>query len=381
MNDHEKIISELFKQTSFPSNPANCVRNLLGGKKIVLYGGGEAGTAFLHRVSRKHGLNVYAVLDRKFKSGDNFYGIPAFCPIDYAPTNDEKGNSVVVVAVLKREYFEEISDSLRKSGFKNVVSVIDVYEFQLFNVPAELETKGFDYYLGNKKKILKCMTLFSDDLSGEVFTRFIQTHMLRKPVLIPSQPLEEQYFPNDINLSRGYSRFINCGASNGDTVMRLNAIYGKVDAIACFEPDARSFELLTQYLITNRERIAQSVIALPCGVYSHEAQLRFSGGNMCVSMISDNGDSFIQCVALDHVLPGFKPTFINMDVEGAELAALKGATQLIKESKPDLAICVYHAPNHIWDIPLYLESLNQGYKFHLRNYTSFTSDTVLYATI
>ncbi len=70
-----------------------------------------------------------------------------------------------------------------------------------------------------------------------------------------------------------------------------------------------------------------------------------------------------------------------MDIEGAELEALKGTETLIKKNKPDLAISVYHAPNHIWEIPLYIESLKQGYEFYLRNYTSFTHDTVLYATI
>ena len=65
----------------------------------------------------------------------------------------------------------------------------------------------------------------------------------------------------------------------------------------------------------------------------------------------------------------------------AELEALKGAEMLIKVNKPDLAICVYHAPNHIWDIPLYLESLRSGYKYYLRNYTSLISETVLYATV
>ncbi len=115
----------------------------------------------------------------------------------------------------------------------------------------------------------------------------------------------------------------------------------------------------------NMYNISYNIIALPCGVYSDEKQLRFAGGDKINSMISNNGNSFIQCIALDHVLPGFKPTFISMDVEGVELEALKGSEGLLKKSKPDLAVCVYHTPNHIWDIPLYLDSLNLGYKFIL----------------
>ena len=378
MSNYKETISELFKLTSFPNNPANCVHDLIGNKKILLYGGGEVGITFLVRVSRKYELNVYAVLDRKLKSGDNFYGIPAFSPLEYTPTNEEKESAVVVVAVHKREYLEEIYNCLGNLGFKNIISAIDIYELQLFHVPTELEKKGFNYYLESREKIMECVNLFSDDLSGEVFTRFIQTHMQRKPIHIPSHPLEEQYFPRDINLSKGYSRFINCGAYNGDTVKRLNT-FGKVDAIVCVEPDPGNFELLTQYLCTKHNEIAQSVIAIPCGALSNEAQLHFSRAEAS-STISDKGESIIQCVALDHVIPNFKPTFISMDIEGAELEALRGAETLIKENKPDLAICVYHAPNHIWDIPLYIESLHLGYKFYLRNYTSFTNETVLYAT-
>jgi len=380
MANYEKTIWEFFRQASSHYNPKNCVHDLLGNKKIILYGAGDGLITFTVFVLKKYGLKADAVLDRKFKSGDTHFGVPAFSPLEYKPTNEEKENAIVVVTVGKREYYEEIFNCLRSLEFKNVILATDIYEYHLPHTPAELEKKGFNYYLDNRKQIMGCLNLFSDDLSRGIFTRFIQTHMQRRPIPIPAQALEDQYFPRDINLSKGYSRFINCGAYNGDTVMRLNALFGKVEAVACFEPDPKNFELLMRYLCAEHNEIAQSVIAFPCGVFSHETQLHFAAGNKINSMISDKGDSFIQCVALDHVMPGFKPTFIEMDVEGVELEALKGAETLIKENKPDLGICVYHAPNHIWDIPLYIESLHLSYKFHLRNYTSFTSETVLYAT-
>lgn len=205
--------------------------------------------------------------------------------------------------------------------------------------------------------------------------------MQRKPMRLPSCKAEEQYFPEDISMSKGYSRFINCGSYDGDTVKHLNTFHGKIDALACFEPDQENFKLLYNYLKDNHDEISNSIIALPCGVSSHETQFRFASGNMVNSAISDEGNSIIQCVALDNVLYGFDPTFINMDIEGAELSALKGATKIIKKNKPDLAISVYHSPNDMWDIPLYLDNLKLGYKFYLRNYSSFISDTVLYATI
>lgn len=378
MDNYKETILKLFKRTSFPYNPANCMQDLLGNKKIIIYGGGDGFITFSVFILRKYGFKADAVLDRKFKFGDTHFGVPAFSPLDYNPTNEEKENAVVVISVGTREYHEEIFSCLRKLGLKNIILSTDIYEYHLLHPPQELERKGFDYYLEKREQIMASLNLFSDDLSREIFTRCIQTHMLRKVVHIPSRALSEQYFPKDINLSNGYLRFINCGAYNGDTVMQINALFGKIDAIACFEPDPENFKLLTRYLLTKHSEIAQSVVSFPCGVFSYEKQLHFDSNKMN-SMISDKGESFIQCVALDHVIPGFKPTFISMDVEGAELEALKGAKMIIEGNKPDLAICVYHSPNHIWDIPLYIESLDLGYKFYLRNYTSFISETVLYA--
>ena len=226
MINYKETISELFKQTSFPHNPANCLDDLLGNKKIILYGGGNGFITFSVFILKKYGLKAYAVLDRKFKSGDTHYGIPAFSPLEYKPTNEEKKNAIVVITVGKKEYHEEIFNCLRSLGFKNVILSSDIYEYHLLYPSKELEKKGFNYYLENKNQIMKCLNLFADDLSREIFTIVIQTHMLRKPIHIPYHKLEEQYFPRDINLRKGCSRFINCGAYNGDTIMQCNTLYG-----------------------------------------------------------------------------------------------------------------------------------------------------------
>lgn len=72
-------------------------------------------------------------------------------------------------------------------------------------------------------------------------------------------------------------------------------------------------------------------------------------------------------------------TFIKMDIEGAELAALKGAKNTIKMYKPKLAICVYHNPLDIIEIPKLIKEIEPSYKLYLRHYSKFYSDTILYA--
>jgi len=71
--------------------------------------------------------------------------------------------------------------------------------------------------------------------------------------------------------------------------------------------------------------------------------------------------------------------FIKMDIEGAELEALKGAVITIQKFKPKLAISVYHNLKDFWEIAQWIDSLDLGYKFHLRHFTIHTEETVLFA--
>lgn len=70
-----------------------------------------------------------------------------------------------------------------------------------------------------------------------------------------------------------------------------------------------------------------------------------------------------------------------MDIEGSELEALKGAVHTIQRDKPKLAICIYHKPEDMTEIPLYIKSLVPEYKFYVRHHSNCWTDTVLYAVM
>jgi hypothetical protein len=74
-----------------------------------------------------------------------------------------------------------------------------------------------------------------------------------------------------------------------------------------------------------------------------------------------------------------RPTFIKMDIEGAEVDALIGARRLIENALPVLAICVYHQPDHLWRIPLLIRSFSDQYRFFLRPHNEEGWDLVCYA--
>ena len=115
------------------------------------------------------------------------------------------------------------------------------------------------------------------------------------------------------------------------------------------------------------------------GVWNEETKLHFKC-NSSGSFICEDGDVEVKVVCLDNFFEDReKPTFIKMDIEGVEMRALQGASEIIKKYRPKLAICVYHKPEDIFEIPEYVLSLNPSYKLYLRHYTNRVNETVLYA--
>lgn len=71
--------------------------------------------------------------------------------------------------------------------------------------------------------------------------------------------------------------------------------------------------------------------------------------------------------------------FIKMDIEGAELAALRGAEKVLRRFRPKLAISAYHKPEDLYALSTYLDSLKLGYRFFMDHFTVHAEETVLFA--
>ena len=75
--------------------------------------------------------------------------------------------------------------------------------------------------------------------------------------------------------------------------------------------------------------MSSSVISY--GVYSDDKRISFlnvGGGTSC---ICDNSEDVIDVRKLDTILSNENVTFIKMDIDGAELDALKGAKAIIQK--------------------------------------------------
>ena len=61
------------------------------------------------------------------------------------------------------------------------------------------------------------------------------------------------------------------------------------------------------------------------------------------------------------------------------MQVLKGAIKTLKQDRPQLAVCIYHTKQHLFEIPLFLDKVLDHYQYRIGHYSSTFWDTVLYA--
>ena len=169
-------------------------------------------------------------------------------------------------------------------------------------------------------------------------------------------------------------RYVDAGAFNGDTYLELCSL-ASVGSAYLFEPDSANY---TQ-LVKNTSRTGGHALCLPMGLSSTYGILSFNAGQGEGASISSDGKSHIAVASLDELLQCQDVDFIKMDVEGAELQVLNGARRLIERSRPVLALSLYHCPKDLWELPLVLKSMCDGYRFYIRQHYFNTFESVLYA--
>ena len=110
-----------------------------------------------------------------------------------------------------------------------------------------------------------------------------------------------------------------------------------------------------------------------------ECELHFDASGGTDARASDVGAGVpVQCVRLDDAVD--RATYIKMDIEAAEEGSIRGASRLIREQAPDLAICLYHTPDGFYRLPLLMHELDPTSSLHCRGHEVDGLDFVAYAT-
>lgn len=172
---------------------------------------------------------------------------------------------------------------------------------------------------------------------------------------------------------------VDCGACCGETaVWALGAGANQVQA---FEPNPDAFA----YLQRNAERFGGGrIVPIQRGLGDSPAlmSMRSEDGNIGGTRFDPNvtGETSIPIVTLDGWCREnrVRPDFIKMDLEGWEMAALRGARNIIAECRPKLAVCLYHNLADMWTIPHLIKEICSAYRFWCKKNAPYT-EFVLYA--
>jgi hypothetical protein len=264
----------------------------------------------------------------------------------------------------------------RKNGATNVYMPWDLY-------PILEKHLGWRYWLSPSNKILsnlnklsKAIDCLSDEFSKRCILDIAAFRLGLNTAYGSFQHGEAQYF-NNLTLSAFKGRsicFVEGGAYNGDTYLALSKLTDVYESFL-FEPDADNY----LKLVSNIDREVNLVHCLPIGLWDSYGILSFKEGSGEGASISGDGTAHIATVDLDSLIGGRSVDFIKLDVEGSEMRALYGAKNLIKQSRPVLAVSLYHRPEDLWELPLILSELCDDYMFYVRQHYANSFDSVLYA--
>lgn len=261
---------------------------------------------------------------------------------------------------------------LNRNGFNN----LDYFAF-LKHSPVRL--RGFEYWAGaetslasNAGKFAWLRSILVDDESIHTFDRIMsfRKSLDLNEMIDFSAREDKQYFESFMRYPPN-GVFYDVGAYDGATSLAYVENAGSYGELHLFEPSEANRNLARKKLEGMRD------------VFIHDPLLggdcrmtRFvEAGSGSRETVNDGVD--VKMVTLDS-LSLTPPTFIKVDIEGAELDFLSGARTAISTHRPVIAIACYHAFDHLWQIAEMVLSMNSNYEVYLRQYNEGITETDLF---
>lgn len=236
------------------------------------------------------------------------------------------------------------------------------------------------FYSEHQEEFQKIPAMLEDDFSRRTFEQVLKCRLTGDPKALKGVIMQPQYFQKDIFGPVEDEVFVDGGAYVGDTVDNFIRYFaGGYKKIYAWEPDEYNFTALK-----NNTKKLSSIVCVPCGLWDEKTELCFrSNGSDGAKIVGETEQETIRVPVdtIDNVCSDDKVTFIKMDIEGSEMKALEGAINVIKRDKPRLAICIYHKPEDLYEIPFWIKQTVPEYKLYIRHHSEGTHETVVYATL
>lgn len=377
--------------------------------------GADGEGVFCEEWLKKKGKKIIGFIDNDInKIGTVLNGYSIFGFDKLADTNLK----IIITSI----HSDQIAEQLNRKGLILGLDYITYDNIYWIDEPQFHDCIGEPFYTqfnAFKEEYFKTYNLLEDEYSKEVFTNIINYRLScldptvrgkqnlpisfekhktrfnsrknrREKLKLENIPenikkvIAEQYICEPykhINLKdfSSYDCIMDIGGFIGDSAAFF-ALQNPSAKIISFEPSLEGQkqikELGNHY--TNIELVAHAVWEESTILNFNENRESLQGSRI------GTGETKISAVSLDDYCDRTKIAkvdFIKMDIEGAELHALKGAMKTLKRDLPDLAISIYHSPRDLWEIPQWIKMNFPEYKVYVDHTEGmFVWGTVCFAT-
>jgi FkbM family methyltransferase len=178
---------------------------------------------------------------------------------------------------------------------------------------------------------------------------------------------------------------IDGGGGWGDTALWLADAVGPDGRVVCAELDPANRRMIDANLALNpslAERIEVAAAAL-WSVSDERLEYAVAGpSSSVVERERSDERAEAETVTVDDLVERHgidRLGFLKLDVEGAELEALRGARRTLERDRPALAVSAYHRDEDLIELPAFIDGLGLGYELYLGHFTPGREETVLFA--
>ena len=340
---------------------------------LVLFGTGALGRLALAKLRQLDQQPVAFADNNAALRGKEVEGVPVFTPQE---AHAQYPDALFVVTIYTNTPVLAQLAQLRVPAITYAELAWCYPEVMLPHVALDLPSKIFT----SRSEVRAGLQLWADDASREEFVGQIAWRSTLDPAVLPApEPAAETYFAPELIKPTGDEVFVDCGSFDGDTLRAfLQRCGGEFRKAIAVEPDPHNRARIAEWLEKLSRDRSEKIEIVPFAAGERRETLTFDATGTVTSSVGA-GTSTVEAAPLDELLRDCPPTFVKMDIEGAEPSALRGAAGLIGRHSPVLAVCLYHAQEHLWELPQLIHRLNPDYDLFLRRYSDECWELICYA--
>ncbi|MBQ9763076.1 MAG: FkbM family methyltransferase [Phascolarctobacterium sp.] len=275
----------------------------------------------------------------------------------YSDIIEQFGEDILVVIAFASERPEVLA------RFKELAEAHETLapHLPLFDEPETVSLAWLEKYEAELQEVYKKL---ADDVSRKTFAAVLNYKLSGKvQYLFDCDTAREEDLRQIFTFGEN-EVYMDLGAYNGDTVQEfLNLVDGKYQHIIAVEPDRRNCKKLTALA----EQLGEITVH-QCGVWDEAGELGFSDSGGRQSTFLAVQKKTVPVNSIDNLAEGKAVSYIKMDVEGAEVQALRGGEAVIKEYAPKMFIAAYHYDVDVFRLPLQIWQLVPEYKIFFRKH-------------